>query len=245
MFYRTLTLLLLLMLSACNAIPKQSAFEGLLPKGYALKDSASPMRNSDLKQKKIVVVASANLIDQTDKWVQYHEKGGSDTHKGIMTALAGAMMLVNPGAAIAGAAAHNGNIDAGIAATRKSSDPRNVTDATVNILLRYFKSVEQADDLASARDLKPDYIGVVDYHASFNGMGDKFLTTSAIHMLDPSIRRVFSIEKSVTVDRIDPPLLSSYQTMLEATAQTMTNGMQGSLRPMLSELESKLETRGE
>jgi hypothetical protein len=77
----------------------------------------------------------------------------------------------------------------------------DVADTVVGALRRAFKSVKAAPDFASAQEMKADYIALLDYHFTANGMGDVFITHGGLYLLDGKLRKVFEATGKAEADR--------------------------------------------
>lgn len=78
-----------------------------------------------------------------------------------------------------------------LASARRASDPRNITDAMVDLIRPYFGEVIVAQDLASAHDQGAEYFVVLDCRMSAPGMGSRFRFDGGVYLLDASLQRVF------------------------------------------------------
>lgn len=216
----------MLFLGACNTVtPHLNVYDGLLPKGYQIKESPEPMRGDALKGKTLVLVTSTNFNNYTTEWQDYHEKGGEQKFKQTLIGAVAAMATPS---------------DGGANRIRKASDPRNVVDRVHSTLRPYFKSVRAASDFAEAQDLKADYIALIDFHGTFNEMGDKFSTRGGLYMMDGSLRRVFQAEGQAEVDRDSGGFMSGPSGVIEGTARTYAKGLDITTNQILVGARTKL-----
>lgn len=223
-----LAVLLLLLLGGCNTVtPHLNVYDGLLPAGYQMKEALEPMRADALKGKTLVLVTSTNFNNYTTVWQEYHEKGGEQRFK--QTLIGAVAALATPS-------------DGGANRIRQASDPRNVVDRVHSALRPYFKSVQAASDFAQAQDLKADYIALIDFHGTFNEMGDEFRTKGGVYLLDGTLRRVFQAEGNAEVDREDGGFMGGTAGVIEGTARTYAKGLDLTTNQILSGVRAKLGT---
>lgn len=224
--HHVLVLCSLFLLGACNTVtPHLNVYDGLFPAGYQLRESPDAIRAESLKGKTLVLVTSTNFNNYTTEWQDYHEKGGEQKFKQTLIGAVAAMATPN---------------DGGANRIRKASDPRNVVDRVLSTLRPYFKSVRAASDFAEAQDLKADYIALIDFHGTYNEMGDKFSTRGGLYMMDGSLRRVFQVEGKAEVDREDGGFMSGPSGVIEGTARTHAKGLNITTDQILSGAREKL-----
>ena len=217
---------LLLLLCACNTVaPRLDVYDGLLPAGYQMKDAPGPIRTDALKGKTVVLVTSTNFNNYTTEWQNYHEKGGEQKFRQTLIGAVAAMVTPD---------------DGGANRIRQASDPRNVVDRVYSTLRPYFSSVKAAADFAEAKDLKADYIALIDFYGTFNEMGDKFRTSGGLYMLDGSLQRVFQVEGKAEVEREDGGFFGGTSGVIEGTARTYAKGLNITTDQILTGVRAKL-----
>lgn len=215
----------LVFLGGCNTVkPQLGPYDGLLPANHQLRDTPETMRADALKGKTVVLVTSTNFNNYTTAWQDYHERGGDERFK--QTAIGAVAAMVTP--------------EGSANRIRQASDPRNVVDRVHATLRPYFKSVKAAGDFAEAQDLKADYIALIDFYGSFNGMGDVFHTRGGVYMLDGSLRRSFQVEGRADVDREGGSLMGGPSGVIEGTARTYAKGLQIATEQILAGVRAKL-----
>lgn len=234
---RLIPVLLLLLLSGCNTVvPYLNVYDGLFPANYQLMDSTEPIRTESLKGKTAVIVTSTNFNSYTTQWQDYYEKGGDEKQKGIQAGAAAILSLVSP---LMGSGAANDARDVSGDRVRQASDPRNVVVMVYSALQPYFKTIKPAADFAEARDMKADYIFLIDFYGTWNQMGDRYRTQGGAYVLDGSLRRVFQAEGKADVEREGGGLFSSVG-VIEGTARTLTKGLDITVNQMLAQVRAKL-----
>lgn len=158
-----------------------------------------------------------------------------------MRGAAAVLTLLSPLASMgAGMAGGVDAIDRGGNRVRQASDPRNVVDRVYSTLRPYFKSVKTAADFAEAQEMKADYIALIDFHGTFNEMGDVFRTRGGRYMLDGTLRRVFQVEGRAEVDRENGGFMSGTSGIIEGTARTYAKGLNITTDQILSGAREKL-----
>lgn len=233
--------------SACHIMePHLDVYDGLLPPGYLLKESPNPINAEALKDKTAVIVTSKNFDNYTTRWQKYYEKENRDKKNvGNLRGAAAALSVLGKNEGVV--TSITGLADAiagGSERIRKATDPNNVVDVAYYSLRPYFKSVLAASDFAEARDLKADYIILIDYFTDFNSTGSVFLARGGAYMLDSSLQRVLQAEGSAEVDRdvgssnfFLPPAPGQ---VMDGTARTMAKGLNITMRQIVSGIQTKL-----
>ena len=231
----------LFLLCACNTVPPYlNVYDGLLPAGYQMKASPEPINTAALKTRTLVLVTSTNFNNYTTQWQEFYEKGGYEKRQGMIRGAAAVLSLLNPVAPIGSGLAKGADAaDSDGSRIRQASDPRNVVNRVYASLRPYFKTVGAASDFAEARERKADYIVLIDYYGSFNGMGTVYTTKGGVYLLDASLRSVFKAEGNAEVDREEPSIFGG-PSALDILAKTYTKGLDITTTQILTGMRTKL-----
>lgn len=163
------TLVLSLPAQARTVFPAHPTFEHILPDGYALTD-APAVDPATLRAAKVAVIPTENMNLYAQGWLDYYENGGAEHYWAVQ---------------LLGLSRDD------LASARRASDPRNITDAMVDLIRPYFGEVIVAQDLASAHDQGAEYFVILDCRMSAPAWGSHFRYDGGVYLLDASLHRVF------------------------------------------------------
>lgn len=194
-------------------------YEGLLPEGFQIQQA--PLDRAALAGRKLVMVPSANFNQYTETWIRGYDPENRNFAQSLM-----------------------GFDAADMESQRVASDPRSFSDRVTETLRPYFSAIEVAPDLATARERGADYYAVVDLWGAFSPMGGRYRTHGGVHLLDGQLRQVLSVTAVGDVRRHEPSMFESLRTgfraVLDATGQTMADGIDATATPVLQQLGEQL-----
>ncbi|GAM96966.1 hypothetical protein U91I_00587 [alpha proteobacterium U9-1i] len=194
--------------------PHATPYSGLLPENVQL-DPAPPLDVEHLRRSKVVLVPSSNFNDYARLWVEYYEGGGFERNW--------AVQLLNVQREQ-------------VAGQQQNSDPRAFADRFAEALRPHVGELAVAEDLPSAREQGGDYYLILDAWLSAPGQGSRFRVAGGAHLLDGSLRHVFSLEGAGEARR-DGGLFSN---QFEVDARAMTDSMTGFSDTVLSQLAQRV-----
>lgn len=241
-----LVLVCALLLVGCNTVVDyKDPYEGLLPPGQRLQPSPSQLRTDALKRSTLVMVTSANFENYVSIWQKHWEEGGAQQREDQLQGAAAVLSAFAPAFRATGIAQGLVGINSvdSTQKVRQSSDPRLVVERVYTVLRPYFREIRAASDFVEARNMKADYIAVVDYFGTFNAMGSRYQTRGGLYMLDGSLRKVFEAQGSADIPRPEGNPFAGAAEQHNILVRTYTQGLDITLSKVLSETITQLGAR--
>jgi hypothetical protein len=194
--------------------PHPTPYSGLLPDDFQLSP-APALDVEHLRHSKVVLIPSSNFNDYARLWSEYYEDGGFERNW--------AVRLLNVQREQ-------------VAGQQQNSDPRAFADRFADALRAHVGELAIAANLPEAREQGGEYYLILDAWLSAPGQGSRFRVAGGAHLLDGSLRHVFSLEGAGEARRMG----GLFANQFEVDARAMTDSMSGFSDAVLSQLAQRV-----